>query len=117
MSGILDGEIRSLFGEAFGSFYLDATLIRVSYTTGAGGDGVETTASEPVKVQQDSVSDVARAQAGYSQNERRFLILQSGVTGPITGNCKLVFEGATYLLSSPEQDPARSYWAVRGVLV
>lgn len=117
MSGILDGEIQSLFGEAFGSFYLDATLIRVTYATGTGGDGVETTASEPVKVQQDSVSELVRAQAGYSQNERRFLILQAGVTGPLTGNCKLVFEGVTYMLSSPEQDPARSYWAVRGVPV
>lgn len=113
--GALDGGIQALFGTAFGALYLDATLIRVTYTNGAGGDGTETTASEAVKVQQDMVSEIVRAQAGYSQDERRFLILQAGITGPLTGACKLVFEGVTYLLSSPEQDPARSYWAVRAV--
>jgi hypothetical protein len=115
--GLLDGGIRSIFGTVFGLFYLDATLIRVTFVGDSEGSGTETTTEEPVKVQQDAVSEIVRAQAGYSQDERRFLILQSGVTGPLDGGCRLVFEGVTYMLSSPEQDPARSYWAVRGVPV
>ena len=113
--GVLDGGIRSVFGAAFGSFYLDAVLDRVTFVPDGEGGGTTTTTSEPAKVQQDSVSELTRVQAGYAQNERRFLILQAGITGPVTGDCELVFEGVTYMLSSPEQDPARSYWAVRAV--
>lgn len=112
---ILDGGIRAVFGAAFGSFYLDATLIRNTLVGDGEGGGTATPVPEAVKVQQDSVSELTRAQAGYAQNEKRFLILQDGVTGPLTGDCELVFEGVTYMLSRPEQDPARSYWAVRGV--
>ena len=115
MSGILDGGIRAIFGAAFGSFYQDATLIRVTLIPDGQGGGTEGAVTEPVKVQQDDVSEYVRATAGYAQNERRFLILQSTVTGPVTGDCRLTFEGVTYVLNSPEQDPARSYWAVRAV--
>lgn len=113
--GLLDGGIQSLFGTAFGSFYLDATLIRVTLVPDGMGGGTTTETSEPVKVQQDAVDERTRAEAGYAENERRFLILQAGVAGPLNGDCKLVFEGEEFLLSSPQQDPARSYWAVRAV--
>lgn len=113
----LDGGIRAMFGAAFGSFYLDGTLVKVANTYATDGtiSTVETT--EAVKVQQDSVDERTRAEGGYQQNEEKFLILQNGVTGPVSGDCKLIFEGNTYMLSSPNQDPARSYWSVRGVPV
>lgn len=104
-----------MFGAAFGSFYQAATLVRVTFVPDGLGGGATTEATETVKVQQDSVDERTRAAAGYAQNERKFLILQSSVTGPVTGDCKLIFEGVEYMLSSPEQDPARSYWAVRAV--
>ena len=113
--GALDGGIRALFGTAFGAFYLDATLVRVTLVPDGQGGGIRTTTNEAVKVQQDTVSEFTRVQAGYAQNERRFIILQSGITGPVTGDCELIFEGVTHMLSHPEQDPARSYWAVRAV--
>jgi hypothetical protein len=112
---ILDGGIRSLFGAAFGSYFLPATLVRVTLVPDGQGGGTTDEAQESVRVQQDTVSEITRAEAGYEQSERRFLILQAGITGPVTGDCKLIFEGTTYMLSSPEQDPARSYWSVRAV--
>lgn len=113
--GALDGGIRSLFGVAFGSFYQAATLVRVTMVPDGQGGGTTTETTEAIKVQQDSVDERTRAEAGYAQNERKFLILQASVTGPVTGDCKLIFEGVEYMLSSPQQDPARSYWAVRAV--
>lgn len=105
-----------MFGAAFGSFYLDATLVHVTYLYDEGGSIIaEDTATEAVKVQQDQVTEIMRTQGGYSQDDKRFLILQSGITGPLNGDCRLIFEGVTYMLNSPEQDPARSYWAVRAV--
>lgn len=111
----LDGGIRSLFGTVFGALYLDGTLVRVSNAYATDGTITPTETYQAIKVQQDSVDERTRAEGGYAQNEQRFLILQAGVTGSLDGDCKLIFEGVTYMLSSPNQDPARSYWSVRGV--
>lgn len=113
--GALDGGVRAIFGSVFGSFYHAATLVRVTLVPDGQGGGTTTETTEAIKVQQDSVDERTRAEAGYAQNERKFLILQDGITGPVTGDCKLIFEGVTYMLSSPDQDPARSYWSVRAV--
>lgn len=113
--GMLDGGIRSVFGAAFGALYLPGTLVRRAFVPDGEGGGTETVTSQPCRVQQDTVSEKTRAAAGYAQNEMRFLILQAGVTGPIEVADELIFEGETFMLSNPEQDPARSYWSVRGV--
>lgn len=113
---MLNGGIQSLFGSVFGSFYLSGTLVQSTYTYDEGGSIIASDdTTQPVKVQQDAVTEAMRATGGYSQNDKRFIILQSGVTGRLDGDCKLIFEGVTYMLRSPEQDPARSYWAVRAV--
>lgn len=114
---MLNGAISAMFGQVFGAIYLDAMLQTVTLTPDGSGGGTETVTLQACKVQQDMVREETRATAGYAQNERRFLILQAGVTGQVTGDSRLVFEGVTYSLSEPEQDPARSYWAVRAVPV
>lgn len=115
--GILDGGIQSLFGTVFGAFYLDATLITVTNVYDGQGGTTETTSSQTVKVQEDAVSEITRAQGNFSQNEKRFIVLQKGVTGQINGNSRLTIGGVTYALREPDQDPAKSYWLVRGVPV
>lgn len=110
--GILDGGIQSLFGTAFGTFYLPALIIRVVVTPDGSGGVIEQTASIPCRVQQDAVTDQMRLNGGYSETDARFLILQLGV-GPINSDDRLSFNDATYLLSNPSQDPGKSYWACR----
>lgn len=115
--GILDGGIQSLFGTVMGSFYLDATLIGVTLIYDDEGGTTETPTSQPVKVQEDMVSEETRAAGNFSQNEKRFIVLQKGVTGVLDGDSRLTIGGITYALRNPEQDPAKSYWLVRGVPV
>lgn len=115
--GILDGGIRNLFGTVMGTFYLDATLITVTNVYANDGTTTENTISQTVKVQEDAVSEFTRAQGNFSQNEKRFIVLQKCVTGQITGNDRLTIDGITYALREPDQDPAKSYWLVRGVPV
>lgn len=110
--GILDGGIKSLFGTAFGAFYLDAVLIRMTLVNDGQGGTIEVPDEVDVKVQQDAITDQMRASGGYTENDARFLILQSGVEN-LDSDCRLEFEGVTYLLANPQQDPARSYWACR----
>ena len=114
---ILDGGIQSLFGTVMGSFYLDATLISTSQVYDDQGGTTETTTTQPVKVQEDMVTEANRAAGGFSQNEKQFFVLQKGVAGPLTGDSRLTIAGITYALREPQQDPAKSYWQVRGVPV
>lgn len=113
--GLLDGDIRALFGSVMGQFYLPATLRKITLVADDQGGGTTTVTTESVKIQEDEVSEQTRAEAGYSQDEKRFLILQQGVSGPLTGDCELEVNGVVYALSAPIQDPAKSYWQVRGV--
>ncbi len=115
--GFLDGGIQSLFGTVMGTFYLDATLTTVSLVYDDQGGTTEIVSSQPVKVQEDMVSEQTRASGGFSQNEKQFFVLQKGVTGPLTGDSRLTIGGITYALREPQQDPAKSYWLVRGVPV
>lgn len=110
--GLLNGSIQSLFGTVFSTFYLDAELITVTIIPDGEGGGTEITSTMPVKVQQDAITEQMRATGGYTENDARFLILQAGV-GELTSDCRLSFNDITYDLSNPQQDPARSYWAVR----
>lgn len=114
---ILTGGIQSLFGTVMGAFYLDATLITVTQVFAADGTTTEITTNQAVKVQEDAVSEASRAAGNFSQNEKRFIVLQKGVTGPLTGDDRLTVDGVTYALREPDQDPAKSYWLVRGVPV
>lgn len=115
--GILDGGIQSLMGTVMGSFYLDATLTTVSVVYDNEGGTTENTTPQPVKVQEDMVSEANRAAGGFSQNEKQFIVLQKGVTGALTGDSRLTIGGITYALREPQQDPAKAYWLVRGVPV
>lgn len=113
--GLLDGDIASLMGDVMGAFYLDGTLRTVTFVGDGQGGGSTTTTTQAVKVQEDRITEEARAAAGYSQLAKRFIVLQSGITGPLTGDSELTVGGVTYMLSTPEQDPAKAYWYVVGV--
>lgn len=110
--GLLNGGIQSVFATAFGSFYLPATIVRVTVAPDGTGGNIETPTEIPCKVQQDAITDQMRQSGGYTEDDARFLILQAGV-GPLNSDDRLIFEGTEYLLSNPTQDPGRSYWACR----
>lgn len=114
--GLLDGDIAGLFGTVFGSFYLDGTLSQnpVWVPDGQGGGSYQPGTPVPVKVQEDQVDEATRVAGGYSQDDVRFLVLQQpGLT--LTGDSELTVGGRVYMLRTPRQDPAKSYWEVWGV--
>jgi hypothetical protein len=113
--GLLDGDIAALMGDVMGQFYLDGTLTTVTLVGDGQGGGSTTVSSQSVKVQEDRITEEARLAGGYSQLAKRFIVLQAGITGPLTGDSELTVGGVTYMLSTPEQDPAKAYWYVVGV--
>lgn len=143
--GLLDGDIASLFSEVFGTFYLDGTLTTNLWVPDGQGGGTYLPTNVPVKYQEDQVDEATRVAGGYSQDDVRFLILQSpprqeypwvlesGAWGIgkywlegkswsevvqallVNGDSELTAGGRTYLLRTPRQDPAKSYYEVWGV--
>lgn len=115
--GLLDGGIATIFASVFGQYFLDGQLRQnaVWVPDGMGGGSFTDVAPIPVKYQEDQVSEETRVSGGYSQDDVRFLILQvPGQT--LKGDAELtVAGGRTYLLRTPRQDPAKSYWEVWGV--
>lgn len=113
--GLLDGDIAGLFGTVFGTFYLDGTLSQNAVWVPDGQGGGDYAPSDPVavKYQIDQVDEATRVAGGYSQDDVRFLVLQQpGLT--LTGDSELTVGGRTYLLRTPQQDPAKSYFEVWG---
>lgn len=115
--GLLDGDIANLFGQVFGTFYLDATLIRVTLVPDGEGGGTTSTTTTAAKVQRDAITEAMRTNGGYTQRDARFLILRSPTVGDLTSDDRLDHDGTTWALSNPESDPAGSYWAVRATPV
>ena len=112
--GLLDGDIAGLFADVFGTFYLDGTLRTNTWVPDGMGGGSYAMVPTPVKYQMDQVDEATRVAGGYSQDDVRFLILQKpGLT--LTGDSELTAGGRTYLLRTPRQDPAKSYYEVWGV--
>lgn len=114
--GLLDGDIASLFADVFGTFYLDGVLTQNPVWVPDGQGGGSYTPPDPiaVKYQEDQVDEATRVAGGYSQDDVRFLILQRpGLV--LTGDSELTAGGRTYLLRTPRQDPAKSYYEVWGV--
>lgn len=112
--GLLDGDIAALFSDVFGTFYLDGTLTTNQWVPDGMGGGSEVPTNTVIKYQIDQVDEATRVAGGYSQDDVRFLVLQQpGLT--LTGDSEITVGGRTYLLRTPRQDPAKSYWEVWGV--
>lgn len=112
--GLLDGGIASLFGQAFGQFYLDGNLTRTTLIGDDSGGGTASYSNVAVKVQMDSCTEAMRAQAGYTDTDVRLLILHSPLGSDIQTDDKVSVGGSVYAIASVAQDPARSYWECRG---
>lgn len=116
MTGLLDGGLQAVFGAAFGGLYLDATLHRQGLTFASDGDVTEPgDTNEPVKAHFDRVTEAMRQAEGYSEKDVAILILQDGVSAAPTTDDELTLGGQRWkIVGLPDEDPARTYWLVRG---
>jgi hypothetical protein len=113
--GLLDGGISALFGAAFGSFYLDATLHRAAITEDGEGGGVVTFTNSDVKAQLDQVTEAQRVEEGFTDSDQRIIVLAHGVAEPTTED-EITVDGIRWQIASVKRDPAGSYYDLRGAL-
>ena len=108
--GLLDGDMKAIFGTAFGSFYLSGTLVRVTLTDDGEGGYSEATTSVAVKVQVDQADERLRQAEGYSDGDVRLIILQSGIGTVPTTDDRVTIGGETWGVYAITADPANTYW-------
>ena len=115
--GLLNGDIAAEFGAVFGGLYLDAKLFRQALTAdGSGGWTAGAIAHHNIKVQEDDLSEVARAAAGYTAKDSRFLVLTNSVpvSFPLDTDWKIAFNGLVYSINpAVSLDPAKSHFVLK----
>lgn len=110
--GFLDGGVAAAFSGMFSGFYLDAKLFRSGTFTddgAGGGDDDEFAESENVKVQPERTSEDMRGRPGYTDTDKRYLMLAHDVDEPDT-DCEIEAEGQRWLLFHCSKDPATAYY-------
>lgn len=113
--GALDGGIRAVFGQAFGSLYLPATLIRVTLTEdGMGGYLPPVTESIPARGQLDNADKTMRETPGFVETDMKIILLQSGLAVTPTTDDEIIIRGITWQIFRIRRDPADSQWVIHG---
>ena len=116
MVGLLDGGIAAIFGAAFGGFYLDATLWRLTpYSYDTGGTAVGGAWSPmPCKAQLEAATWAMRQAEGFTTADQRILVLTATLAVRPSTDDEITVGGQRWLIESVAQDPAASYWELRG---
>lgn len=111
---LLEGGITALFGDVFGEFYLDGSIISVANADDGEGGYTQTTTTHACKLQVDACTDRQKLELGYTARDVRVLILQASASvRPSPGN-RVVSRGVTYTVGPVvTEDPASSYWEIR----
>lgn len=111
---MLDGDLAAVFGSIMGAYFLDATLHRQTVTDDGMGGGSASSSDEAVKAQLDQTTQRQQSE-GYTDKDQRILVIASGVE-QITTDDEITVAGARWAIASVTQDPARSYYDLRGRL-
>ena len=105
--GLLDGDIRSIIGEALQSIMLDGTYY---VTDGAGTE----TANHPVRGFVDDYTDHERGMLALPAEDRRITMLADGLAFTPNLNGRVTMEGTKYAVLDVVRDPAGDTWTMRG---
>lgn len=118
---MLDGALASVFGAAFGGFYLPGRVLLPGARQFDSGGSIIPGAPEvsvDCRVQVDAVTERMRQSDGYADRDMRLLILSAGLAAEVTTDCRVeVLQGphaGLWLVASVDRDPAGAYFDCRG---
>ena len=112
---LLDGGLQRIFGAAFSSIYLPATLHIVMRDYAANGDVTTVEINTPVRAHKDAATESMRRDPGYTGTDVAIFILQDGVATAPTTDHEITLQGERWGIGSVTSDAASTHWIVRGV--
>lgn len=111
---MLDGQLTAIFGRVFGSIYLPATLHKRTLIDDGEGGYTTTTQDYPCRAQIDAVTEAMRQEPGYDSTDVMILVLEYGLEASIDTDCEITVKGVRRSIASVVNDPAYSYFQLRG---
>lgn len=115
--GLLDGGLSRIFGAAFGSLYLPATLHRaVTAVRDAGGTVTNPGGftNLPCRAQLEAVAEGFNVREDVVDRSQRIFVLAASITGSITPDDQVTVAGQRYQVISVDRDPGQTYFDLRG---
>ncbi|WMT90152.1 hypothetical protein [Pelagibacterium sp. H642] len=115
MAGLLDtNALKDITGAAFAPVLGTGQLIRIDMVRQPGGVIIPT--EQPpvaISVQVDRCDEAMRQSPGYTEQDVKLIILQSGVTGREPNSDDVVVaRGERWKCKSVRSDPAQSHWTI-----
>lgn len=110
---LLNGTLSRTFAKAFAGLYLPAILY-VRTTTDIDGSLTVSWTPYECRAQVDSATEAMRASAGYTDTDRRILVLTDTLAVVPDTDCEIAVRGDRYAIASVVADPAFSHWDMRG---
>ena len=110
---LLNGQLSAIFNAAFEGIYLPATLHKGTIAYDEAGNPTSTGTDYPCRAMIDDMSEVARGQAGYTEKERRIMVLADSLDVEPTTSDEITVKGERYAVMDVNSDPAESYYSMR----
>ena len=110
---LLDGQLASIFNAAFAGIYLPATLHKNELAYDEAGNPTGSGTDYECRAMIDDMSEVARAQAGYTEKDSRIIMLAESCEVDPTTNDSITVKGERYAIMDVNTDPAESYYSMR----
>jgi|GEM_PF-3368827 len=113
--GLLDGDLKEVFGSVFAPLLLDATISNTGLVPdGKGGwtEGAENSSAAKGMVEEYKAYE--RAQANIPSTDVKLIILQKDVTVTPTLDSVITIRSQTYSVQAIDQDPAQASWTIQG---
>lgn len=109
--GLLDGDLKAVFGSVFSPLLLTATLHKVTLTDDGTGSLTPGETDHTVAAMEKKHSAVFRANAGIPSTDINILVMQEGVPVTIDKDDEITIRGVRYKIKAPiNQDAAQAAW-------
>lgn len=115
--GLLDGDLREVFGSVFAPLLLDCEIVQISMTPDGEGGMQETRQIASAKGMVESYSAYERLRAGIPSTDVKLILLQKDVSLRPDLDTEIRIRGETYSVQGIEEDPAQASWTLQGRLI
>lgn len=112
--GLLDGDLREVFGSVFAPLLLDAVITRVTLIPDGAGGMSESSVSANAKGMVEKYSAYERAQLAIPATDVKLILLQKDVGLVPDVHSQITIRGQLYSVQGIEEDPAQASWTIQG---
>lgn len=112
--GLLDGDLKEVFGSVFAPLLLDATITKVTLTPDGEGGMSESTETASAKGMVEKYSALERQRDGIPMTDVKLIVLQKDVALIPDLDSKITIRGQLYSIHAKDEDPAQAAWTLQG---